>query len=270
MNVPSKRTQEDILQSEQRFFDSFYDDIDNWEVKKFREQGWMLNPEDYKPTLRLWGFDRGLAGTKILECACGMGFLSVLLAKQGAEMYAFDISSKSVEITRERAKRNGLEARIHVMQSSFENLVFPDESFDYIIGKNILHHILDLEAVGNKIYQLLKPGGKGIFYELSAANPILMFFRRNVIGRTGLIPKLGTPDEHPITLDEIELLSKIFKGRCTLSYPKFRFFVKFDRQVFKEKYRPISFVCDVIDRGVYTFIPPLRKYSYKILIELHK
>jgi 2-polyprenyl-3-methyl-5-hydroxy-6-metoxy-1,4-benzoquinol methylase len=265
-----ERTNEKILASEQTFFDSFYDDENSWEVKKLREQGWVLNPDDYQPTLKIWGFDRNLDGMKILDCACGMGFLSILLAKQGAEVFAFDISSKSVEITKERAKRNGLEGRIHVMQSSFEDLDLPTEDFDFVIGKNILHHILDLESVARKIRALLKPGGKGIFYELSAANPVLMFFRRHLVGRTRVVPKLGTPDEHPITEDEIEMLSRVFDGKCDVRYPKFRFFVKFDRQVLRERVRPISRLCEAVDRGVYDYLPPLRKYSYKIMIELEK
>lgn len=264
------QTQEDVLQSEQAFFDSFYEEEGGWAVRDFRKQGWLLDPKDYAPTLKLWGFDRDLTGTKILDCACGMGFLSILLAKQGAEMTAFDLSSKGVDITKERARKNGVEEKVQVIKASFEDLPLAEESFDYVIGKNILHHIDDLEVVGKKIYQLLKPGGKGIFYELSASNPVLMFFRRHIVGRIRLVPKGGTPDEHPMTEDETEVLSNIFHGSCKVSYPKFRFFVKFDRQVFQERFRPLSLLCEAIDRGVYKYLPPLRRYSYKILFELEK
>lgn len=265
-----ERNEKEILESEQRYFDSFYDDENSWETKKLKQQGWILDPETYRPTLRLWGFDRDLTGVRILDCACGMGFLSILLARKGAEVDAFDISAKSVECTRERAKRNGLEKQIHVIQSSFEDLPLPPERFDFVIGKNILHHIHHLEPVTERIYGLLKPGGRAIFYELSAANPVLMFFRRNVIGRTRAIPKLGTPDEHPITAEEINILSRVFHGKCHVSYPKFRFFVKLDRQVFRERVRLISLLFETMDQAVYRFLPPLRKYSYKILIELQK
>jgi len=227
----------------------------------------LVDPDSYRSTLKLWGLDRNLRGTKILECASGTGFLSVLLAKMGAEVWCFDLSPKSVELTKKRAVLNGVSDRVKAKEGAFEHLDYDDETFDIVVGKNILHHIPDIKEAGRQIRRVLKKGGRAIFYELSANNPVLMFFRRNIIGTNRLIPKLGTPDEHPLTSAEIDELSAIFDNRCKVSYPKFRFFGKLDRQVFKQRYKRVSFVLEGLDRIIYTFFPPLRKYSYKILLE---
>lgn len=227
----------------------------------------LVNPESYQSTLKLWGLDRGLNGVKILECACGTGFFSVLLAKMGAEIWCFDLSPKSIEMTKKRAVLNGVSDRVRAQVGAFEHLAYDDEMFDLIVGKNILHHIPDIKEAGRQMRRVLKREGKAIFYELSANNPILMFFRKNVIDKSRLIPKLGTPDEHPLTSNEIEELSAIFNNRCKVSYPKFRFFGKLDRQVFKQRYKPVSLVLEGLDRMIYSVFPPLRKYSYKILLE---
>jgi len=255
-----------IRESERRYFD----DKAGKDIEGLDTDDLLVDPAAYRPTLKLWGFENGLHGKKVLECGCGTGFFSVLLAKVGAEVSCFDLSPKSIEMTMNRATLNGVEDRVRAKVTAFEDLAYEDESFDLVVGKNILHHIPDIAAAGTQIRRVLKQGGRAIFYELNASNPVLMFFRRHVIGRARLIPKLGTPDEHPLTADEVETLSAIFDNKCTVSYPKFRFFGKFDRQILQQRYRPISLLLEGIDRMIYVCFPPLRKYSYKILLEFEK
>lgn len=255
-----------VRESERRYFD----DKAEQDLEHLKDEDWALDPAADRGALKLWGFEDGLHGKKMLECGCGTGYFSALLARAGAEVWCFDLSPKSVDVTMRRAALNGVGDRVRAKVTAFEDLSYDDESFDLVVGKNILPHIPDLEVAGNQIRRVLKKGGRAIFYELNASNPILMFFRRHVIGKISLIPKLGTPDEHPLTADEVEVLSAIFDNQCKVSYPKFRFFGKLDRQVFKQRYKPISFLLEGIDRMIYIFLPPLRKYSYKILLEFTK
>jgi ubiquinone/menaquinone biosynthesis C-methylase UbiE len=255
-----------VHDSERAFFDRKTVEDLQWTTEK----DWLVDPQDYKTTLALWGFQDGLHGKKVLDCGCGTGFFSVLLAKLGAEVSSFDISPKSVELTTHRANLNGVAERIQPKVLSFETLDYPDESFDLVVGKNILHHIPDITNAGLQIRRVLKKGGSARFYELSAGNPLLIFFRNHIIGKIRWIPKLGTPDEHPLTDDEIEALASIFDQRYRISYPKFRFFGKLDRQIFKQRVKFFSVVLEGMDRFIYRFFPPLRKYSYKIFLEFFK
>ncbi|GAX60425.1 methyltransferase type 11 [Candidatus Scalindua japonica] len=255
-----------IHESEKNYFDNKA----QTESEEFEKGGWFVDHTRHKAVLKIWGLDESLNGKKVLECGCGTGFFTTLLAKIGAEVWCFDLSSKCVDLTKKRAELNKTGDKINARVASFENMDYEDESFDIVLGKNILHHIPDIDAAGKQIRRILKTGGKAVFYELNASNPILIFFRNHIIGKTRLIPKLGTHDEHPLTADEVEKLSRIFNHRCKISYPKFRFFGKFDRQVFQQRYKPISFFLEGIDNMIYLFFPPLRKYSYKILLEFEK
>lgn len=237
------------------------------DLQELEKGKWIVDTDVHQNTLKLWSFDKGLKGKKVLECGCGTGFFSVLLAKIGAEVWCFDLSPQQVEITRKRAYLNDVNEKISAKVSAFEDLDYETESFDLVVGKNILHHIPDIKDAGRQIRRILKKGGKAIFYELSANNPILIFFRNHVIGKGRFIPKLGTSDEHPLTKDEVDALSAIFDGRCKISHPKFRFFGKLDRQVLKQRYRFLSLFLEAMDNMIYIFFPPLRKYSYKILLE---
>lgn len=263
-NVPSSA--EAIYESERSYFDH--------KARQYREENvngdWLINPADHMSTLKMWGLDKGLSGKRILECGCGTGFFPVLLAKMKAEVWCFDLSPKSIELTIERARLNGVSGKVRAKVASFDNLGYEDESFDLVVGKNTLHHLPDIREAGVHIKRVLKKGGKAIFYELSANNPLLIFIRNHIIGKNRFIPKLGTPNEHPLTKDEVETLSAVFNNQCKISYPKFRFFGKFDRQVLKQRYRFISFILNGIDKMIYILFPPLRKYSYKILLEFTK
>src|SRR3954454_19874570 len=46
----------------------------------------------------------GLRGRRVLDVGCGTGLWSVLLAQRGAEVWAIDISPRSVAVTRRRAE----------------------------------------------------------------------------------------------------------------------------------------------------------------------
>jgi 2-polyprenyl-3-methyl-5-hydroxy-6-metoxy-1,4-benzoquinol methylase len=53
-----------------------------------------------------------LEGKEVIEYGCGLGQLTVRLARSGAHVTAFDISAHSIETTRKRARLSGVEDRI--------------------------------------------------------------------------------------------------------------------------------------------------------------
>ena len=75
-----------------------------------------------------------LRGKRVLEYGCGLGRLTVVLARSGARVTAFDLSAASIEATRERLEYNGLVDQVELVVASGEHLPFPDASFDLVIG----------------------------------------------------------------------------------------------------------------------------------------
>ncbi|RJP51490.1 MAG: class I SAM-dependent methyltransferase [Anaerolineaceae bacterium] len=118
-----------------------------------------------------------LRGARVLELGCGAGVMAVLLAKAGAHVTAFDLSSESVRLTRHRASLNHVE--LEPLVSAGEFLPFASESFDVIIGKSILHHLV-IEIGRRDLYRVLRKGGKAVFVEPLGMNPILTFARKYI------------------------------------------------------------------------------------------
>lgn len=113
-----------------------------------------------------------LSGLRVLEYGCGLGKTSVRLARSGAEVSAFDLSPKSIEVARRRAEVNGVAGLIDFRVAAGEDLPYADESFDAVFGKAVLHH-LDVAVAGPELHRVMKPGSRAAFSEPMGMNPIL-------------------------------------------------------------------------------------------------
>ena len=115
----------------------------------------------------------------ILEYGCGLGQLSVVLARSGAMVTTFDLSEASIEVAKKRAELNGVADRITFVVSGGESLPFETGSFDLAIGKAILHH-LDPEIGARELARVLAPGGRATFSEPLGTNPLVVFARAHL------------------------------------------------------------------------------------------
>ncbi|MDP9484168.1 MAG: class I SAM-dependent methyltransferase [Chloroflexota bacterium] len=120
-----------------------------------------------------------LTGRRILEYGCGLGQLTVVLARSGALVTTFDLSEASIEVARKRAELNGLADRIEFHVASGEALPFEAGSFDLAIGKAILHH-LDPVIGARELARVLAPGGRATFSEPLGTNPLVVFARAHL------------------------------------------------------------------------------------------
>ncbi len=140
-------------------------------------------------------FDNGyknLTGKVVLDFGCGKGLDSLKLLNAGAYVCGIDIAENYVEETISLAKKNGFtERNFNFKVMDAHNLEFESNKFDLVIGNGILHHLDKLIAI-NSIYKVLKPGGRLVFKEPLADNPLLKIFRF-------FTPKARTVDEEPFS-----------------------------------------------------------------------
>lgn len=92
-------------------------------------------------------------GKKVLEIGCGIGTDTINFARAGAQVSAVELSKKSLELARKRAKVFGLQNRIEFYLANAEELstVVPVKPYDLIYSFGVIHHSPNPEKIINEI-----------------------------------------------------------------------------------------------------------------------
>jgi len=97
---------------------------------------------------------------RVLDLGCGSGRHAVYLAKNGFDVYGFDIASVGIKLTKEWLKQEKLEAKLKI-GSVFGKLPYKDNFFDALISTQVINHakIEDIRKLIKEIERILKPKG---------------------------------------------------------------------------------------------------------------
>ena len=97
---------------------------------------------------------------KVLEIGCGIGTDTINFARHGAQVTAVELSGRSLEIARHRARVYGLEERIRFYQANAESItrVVPIEPYDLVYSFGVLHHTPEPDRVVQQIGSYLRSG----------------------------------------------------------------------------------------------------------------
>lgn len=101
----------------------------------------------------------------ILEFGCGTGSTAIIHAPYVKHILATDISDRMLAIAEQKTRDAGVK-NISYRQGTLDSLPLEPESFDAVLGLNILHLLEDLDGTIARVTALLKPGG--IFVSSSA------------------------------------------------------------------------------------------------------
>jgi ubiquinone/menaquinone biosynthesis C-methylase UbiE len=197
-----------------------------------------------------------LEGRRVLELGCGAGDLSAELVRRGAELTALDVSPALVELARRRVDATFLVAPA-------ERTGLPDEAFDMVVGKWVLHH-LEVPAAAAEIRRVLRPGGRAAFFENQDRNPLLRAARGRLWGSRRL-NWVGTRDEQPLTAADIAALTEAFDV-IELTYPSFYFFEALSRALGHRLHRPLR----ELDALVWRRLPAARPWSWHVLVNVER
>ena len=132
---------------------------------------------------------------EILEFGSGRGEFSVALAKLGGVVTGIDIGEDLTKLATRVAAVNGVECRFIV--GCIDKLPFGDGSFDYVVGKAILHHLPRMGVVDavREACRVLRPGGMALFVE-PIENSKLFDLLQNLFP----VGQSGTPQYRPSML----------------------------------------------------------------------
>jgi ubiquinone/menaquinone biosynthesis C-methylase UbiE len=109
-------------------------------------------------------------GERVLDIACGMGELSLLIAQKGAEVYGIDMSPEAIESARRLSKKAGIPCRYEVGDA--QHLPYPDGYFDKVICSSSLEHFKDDTLALNEMRRVLKDNGRVVLTTDSFTLPI--------------------------------------------------------------------------------------------------
>ncbi|HEX6897123.1 MAG TPA: class I SAM-dependent methyltransferase [Bryobacteraceae bacterium] len=98
-------------------------------------------------------------GKRVLEIGCGIGTDTINFARHGARVTAVDLTEKSLEVARQRARVFGLEDRITFLQANAEQLsdYVPAEPYDLIYSFGVIHHTPHPDRVLDQIRKYVTP-----------------------------------------------------------------------------------------------------------------
>lgn len=146
-----------------------------------------------------------LRNKRVLVVGCGFGEDALRLAKLGADVSALDLSPDSLDIAMALASREGLDIGYGEMPA--EKMVYGSDTFDYILCRDILHHV-DIPNAMREIVRVAKPGAIFIVNEIYS-HSVTDKIRHSRIVERFLYPKMRAmiygPGKPYITEDERKL-----------------------------------------------------------------
>ena len=242
----------------QRIEKQYHDD-------KYREYAEAATAERVStPHRRLWELAGEPHNLTILDFGCGDGWLSVHLAKLGNTVYGFDISEVLVERAKQFAKTSNVSEKTCFTEMAAENLDFPNESFDMIIGSSILHHT-DLEVTLGRIKQVLKADGMAIFLEPLNQNVALRIWRL-------LTPWRRSKTERALTEEDLASIRTFFPSSRFTYYCLASMFTE-GLLLLRPKSRIGGFMNDWferLDERLLRALPELSRFSAVVIMEMRK
>jgi ubiquinone/menaquinone biosynthesis C-methylase UbiE len=95
---------------------------------------------------------------RVLDSGGGTGKYSIFLSKLGYEIDLIDISEKSINIAKEKAKKENLEISTYIGNS--EKTLFENEFYDFVMmNGGVISYTPNPQDLLNEAFRILKPGG---------------------------------------------------------------------------------------------------------------
>lgn len=129
----------------------------------------------------------------VLECACGTGLLTGVIAPRCKSLIATDFSAKMLK---RAEKKYGKYANVRFDEANILRLSYPDGRFDTVVAANVIHLLDEPYQALSELERVCKPSGKII---------IPTYMNQTDKGKTngvsGAIDKAGADFKREFTLD---------------------------------------------------------------------
>lgn len=227
---------------------------------------------EYRPWNSYWAiyekaYNYMKPGDRLLDFGSGPGENALRFRKLGYEVHGFDISEVNVAIAQKLFRNYGEVGNFKVANA--EKLPYEDETFDLIVGVDILHHV-DIPFALTEIKRVLKTGGKALFRE-PVESPVLDWIRNTspvlaIAPKETSFEKHITEDERKLNVEDDKILKETFPGLRKNYYDLFSRFDKFYR---RGAHSSASFT-ERFDHFLVKNFPFVRKLCGTVIYEVQK
>lgn len=259
------------VEEKRRLESEFYDREAREFLEGFREADLRRDVEDFEievnaeesliPVLKIrYAFHLlgDLRGKRVLEVGCGMGVVSVVMAKRGAHVIGIDVSAGMIDLARRNVELHGVADRTehHVMMA--EELDLPDESVDLVFGFVSLHHLQPTLAA-KEFRRVLRPGGRAVFVDPLAGSRLLARARAMVP-----VACLESPGGGALAPEDVAEVARHFDS---YSIKHFECLARFDRVL---RWDPLVRALYRFDARMLAAFPPMRRLSRYVVLEFQR
>jgi ubiquinone/menaquinone biosynthesis C-methylase UbiE len=98
-------------------------------------------------------------GLRVLEVGCGIGTAAINFARHGADYTGFELSEKSLAMTKRRFEVYGFDGKFYQGNAETLDQYLPDEKYDLIYSWGVIHHSPEPKKIVNQIKKFLAPDG---------------------------------------------------------------------------------------------------------------
>ena len=137
---------------------------------------------------------------EVLECACGTGLLSGVIAKKCKSLVATDFSLKMLK--RAGKKHKGY-TNIEFKEGNILQIEYPNESFDVVVAANVIHLLDEPYKALAEMDRVCRKGGRII---------IPTYMNKNDKGKTSafanIVGKAGAGFKRQFTFDTYKMFIK--------------------------------------------------------------
>lgn len=105
------------------------------------------------------------ASDRVLDVACGPGFLTLAFARRASHATGVDATDALLELGRREARRRGVE-NVRFQAGRAEALDLPDASFEVVSCRAAFHHFPEPSSVLAEMRRVTKPGGRLLVADL--------------------------------------------------------------------------------------------------------
>lgn len=132
----------------------------------FAESGVLGAPEQIEPVLEAAAIH---PEDRVVDVGCGTGFLLLGAARRASQVVGVDVTPAMLAEAKRRVDEAGL-TNVTLREATAEALPFADLRFDVALTRLTLHHLGDPGRVLSEIHRVLRPGGRLVLCDITAAD----------------------------------------------------------------------------------------------------